>query len=128
MVPQQVAQDERLLTNPDVDAAREFFRHKSRALVPRVMTAKEATARFVHDGDYLAVGGFGTNRIPTAILHEIVRQGRKHLGFAGHTTTHDFQILAAGELLRPLRRRLHRRPGGARPVAQRPPASWRAAR
>ena len=36
------------------------------------------------------------NRIATALLHEVVRQERTNLGFAGHTTTHDFQILAAG--------------------------------
>ena len=58
----------------------------------------EAVARFVHDGDYLASGGFGTNRIATAALHEIVRQKKRNLGFAGHTTTHDFQILAAGNM------------------------------
>src|SRR5262249_13828846 len=51
-----------------------------------------------HDGDYFATGGFGTNRIPTAVCHEILRQGRQNLGFSGHTVTHDFQILAAGNL------------------------------
>ena len=60
------------------------------------MSVSDAVARFVHDGDYLASGGFGGNRIATALLHEVVRQERTNLGFAGHTTTHDFQILAAG--------------------------------
>lgn len=60
------------------------------------MSVAEAVERFVHDGDYLASGGFGGVRIATAVLHEIVRRRRKHLGFAGHTTTHDFQIMAAG--------------------------------
>ncbi|HRE28327.1 MAG TPA: CoA transferase, partial [Anaerolineales bacterium] len=32
-----------------------------------------------------------------AVLHEIVRQRKHNLGFAGHTTTHDFEILAAGQ-------------------------------
>ncbi|MHB9092865.1 MAG: CoA transferase subunit A, partial [Chloroflexota bacterium] len=45
---------------------------------------------------YLAVGGFGTNRVPVALLHEIVRQRRRNLGLSGHTATHDGQILAAG--------------------------------
>src|SRR5205085_942401 len=35
---------------------------------------------------------------PTAVLHEILRQGRQKLRFAGHTSTHDFQILCAGNL------------------------------
>ncbi len=86
-----------LFTNPDADAAREFFRTKSRVLKPKLSTVEEVVRTMLHDGDYIGIGGFGANRIPTAILHEIVRQGKKHLGFAGHTSTHDFQILAAGE-------------------------------
>jgi glutaconate CoA-transferase subunit A len=62
------------------------------------MSVKEAVERVVHDGDDLGSGGFGTNRIPTAICHEIVRQRRKNLIFAGHSCMHDFQILAAGEV------------------------------
>ena len=62
------------------------------------MSLKDAVERFVKDGDYLAIGGFGTSRTPIAACQEIVRQGRKNMGFAGHTSTHDFQILAAGEV------------------------------
>ncbi len=88
----------RLFTDPDPDKAREFFKKKSRKMESKVMGLKEAIAKFVHDGDYLAVGGFGANRTPIAACHEIVRQGRKNMGFAGKTATHDFQILAAGEV------------------------------
>ncbi len=87
-----------LFSEPDAEKAREFFRHKSRTMVNKSMSVKEAVDLFVHDGDYLAIGGFGANRIPTAVCHEIVRQRKKHLAFAGHTSTHDFQILAAGEV------------------------------
>jgi glutaconate CoA-transferase subunit A len=87
-----------LFMDPDPETARAFFRSKPRAQSNKVMTVPEAVARFVHDGDYLASGGFGVNRIATAALHEIVRQRRRNLGFAGHTTTHDFQILAAGNM------------------------------
>jgi glutaconate CoA-transferase subunit A len=66
-------------------------------MVDKRMTEKEAVQRFVHDGDYLAIGGFGANRIPNAICHAIVRQRKKNLGFLGHTSTHDFQVLAAGK-------------------------------
>lgn len=86
-----------LFTSPDADAAREFFRHKSRALKSKLTTVEEAVRTMIKDGDYVAIGGFGANRIPTAVLHEMLRQGKKHLGFAGHTSTHDFQILCAGE-------------------------------
>ena len=86
-----------LFTDPDADRAREFFRHKSRAMTNKVTTVEETVKTLINDGDYIAIGGFGANRIPTAIIHEIVRQGKKHLGFAGHTSTHDFQVLVAGE-------------------------------
>ncbi len=87
-----------LFMDPDADKAREFFRKKNRSMINKMMTVKDAVSKFVHDGDYLAIGGFGANRIPTAICHEIVRQRKKNLAFAGHTSTHDFQILAAGEV------------------------------
>jgi glutaconate CoA-transferase subunit A len=88
----------RIFTDPDADKAREFFRHKSRALVSKLTTVKEAVERLVKDGDYLSIGGFGANRVSIASLHEIVRQGKKNLGLAGHTATHDFQILCAGKV------------------------------
>ena len=88
----------RVFTDPDADKARAFFRGKNRKLDDKLTTVKEAVARFVHDGEYLVLGGFGANRIPAAVAHEIVRQGRKGMGFAGHTSTHDFQILCAGEV------------------------------
>jgi glutaconate CoA-transferase, subunit A len=87
-----------LFTDPSSDKARAFFASKPRGLVDKVMSVANAVRLFVRDGDYFATGGFGTNRIPTAICHEIIRQRRQHLGFAGHTTTHDFQILCAGNL------------------------------
>lgn len=87
-----------LFMDPDPEAARAFFRDKPRAQADKVMTVAAAVSQLVHDGDYLASGGFGSNRIATAVLHEILRQQRRDLGFAGHTTTHDFQILAAGNM------------------------------
>ncbi|MFC1461618.1 CoA transferase subunit A [Verrucomicrobiota bacterium] len=87
-----------LFMDPDPDAARAFFHKKSRALTDKVMPVKDAVSQFVKDGDYLASGGFGANRIATAALHEIVRQRKRNLGFAGHTATHDFQILTAGNM------------------------------
>ncbi|HEY1186072.1 MAG TPA: CoA-transferase [Gemmata sp.] len=85
-------------TSPASDDARAAFAAKPRGLVDKVMSVREAVARFVRDGDYFATGGFGANRIPAAVCHEIVRQRRQNLGFSGHTTTHDFQILCAGNL------------------------------
>ena len=91
-----LAGEGRLFTDPDPDVLRARNARRSRGLVPKVTTVPEAVARYVPDGAYVAVGGFGQTRIPTALLHEIVRQGRRHLGLSGHTATHDFQILTAG--------------------------------
>jgi len=87
-----------LFMDPDPDKAREFFRGKTRAMIDKRMSAKEAVEKYVTDGCYFAIGGFGANRIPNAIVHEIVRQRRRNLGFLGHTSTHDFQVLAAGKV------------------------------
>jgi len=87
-----------LFTSPDCDSAREYFRGKPKGMVDKVMSVNDAVSRFVSDNDYLASGGFGCDRIPSAVMHEIVRQKKQNLGLAGHTATHDFQILCAGNL------------------------------
>ena len=86
-----------LFMDPDADKARAFFRQKKRALINKVMPLKDAIGQFVQDGFYLGIGGFGANRTPVAACHEIVRQEKKNLIFCGHTSTHDYQILSAGE-------------------------------
>ena len=91
-----------LFGDPDPDHAREFFRKKSRKMESKLMSVKDSVEKFIHDGDYFASGGFGANRISVAVLHEMVRQGRKNMGLAGHTMTHDFQILAAGKVFNKL--------------------------
>ena len=85
-----------LFVEPDCDEARRSFREKPKRLTDKVLPVTDAVQRFVRDGDYLASGGFGGDRIAAAVLHEIVRQRKQGLGFAGHTATHDFQILCAG--------------------------------
>jgi glutaconate CoA-transferase subunit A len=87
----------RIFTDPDPDLLRAHLGRKNKGLVDKLTTASDAIERFVSDGCYLASGGFGGVRIPTMLLHEVVRQGRKGMGFCGHTSTHDFQILAAGQ-------------------------------
>src|SRR5437762_1920925 len=87
-----------LFTSPDPDAARADFAKQPRALVDKRTTVADAVAKHIRDGDYLAIGGFGVNRIPTAVVHELLRQKKQNLAFAGHTSTHDFQLLCAGNL------------------------------
>jgi glutaconate CoA-transferase subunit A len=88
-----------LWADPSANQAREYFATKSRALTDKVTTVSDAVARLIPDGCYLAIGGFGCDRIPTAVVHEILRQAKQNLSFAGHTATHDFQILCAGNLM-----------------------------
>lgn len=89
------AGQEELFVDPDPDKARAFFRDKSRALENKVTTVEKAVLDYVRDGDYIAVGGFGHVRIPTSILYEIVRQKKRDLGMAGHTSIYDSDLLAA---------------------------------
>lgn len=89
----------KLYMNPDADTARKFFRQKSRKLVDKTTTLAEAVSRLVHDGDYIACGGFGTSRVSTAAIHEIMRQRKINLGFSAHSATHDFQLLASGRCI-----------------------------
>ena len=107
-----------LFTDPDPDHARRFFQKKTRKMVNKSMPLSDAIRNFVHEVDYLATGGFGGNRSPIAACHEILRQGRKNLGFCGHTTTHDFEILCAGEAFDWLDAGYIRglRPAGCRPA------------
>jgi glutaconate CoA-transferase subunit A len=85
-----------LFADPNVEKAREFFGARRLAGTNKLVSAAEAVRKYVPDGCYVASGGFGSNRISTILLHEIVRQHKKHLGLAGHTATHDFQLLCAG--------------------------------
>ncbi len=87
-----------LFANPSANLARAHFAGKNRALVDKLTTVHDAVSRLIVDGDYLAIGGFGSDRLPSAVLHEIVRQRKQKLSLAGHTATHDFQILCAGNL------------------------------
>ena len=97
MNPQLSTKEKRQLygfTSPD--KLREHNLKKSRAMVSKLTDLKSAVSKFVKDGDYIGIGGFGMDRIPAAALHEIVRQKKRHLTLAGHTATHDGQILCAG--------------------------------
>lgn len=86
-----------LFMDPDPDRARAHFSKKNRAMTDKQMTVSDAVSKFIPDGTYIAIGGFGCVRVPVAVMHEILRQGKKGLGLSGHTATHDFQILSAGE-------------------------------
>jgi acyl CoA:acetate/3-ketoacid CoA transferase alpha subunit len=78
----------------DPDEARDWvLNNKSRDLKDKTMSVKEAVSRFVHDGDFIASGGFGHVRVSMAIVYEIIRQKKRNLAMAGKTAVHDFDIL-----------------------------------
>jgi acyl CoA:acetate/3-ketoacid CoA transferase alpha subunit len=80
----------------DPDENREWIAaNKSRELTDKTMSAADAVAKFVRDGDLVASGGFGHVRVSMAIIYEIIRQRKKNLILAGKTAVHDCDILVA---------------------------------
>jgi len=69
--------------------------NKSRALVDKRTTLKEAVAKHVPDGGLLACGGFGHIRVSMTAIYEIIRQGKKEMTLCGKTAVHDCDILIA---------------------------------
>lgn len=85
----------------DPDENRAWIReHKPRGLTDKRMSVREAIERFVHDDDYLAVGGFGHIRTPMALIYEIIRQQKRNLVMAGKTAVHDIDLLIGGGCVR----------------------------
>ena len=85
-----------LLAWHDPDEHRRWvLENKPRNLEDKQTTLKEALAKFLHDGDYIAMGGFGHVRISMATIYEIIRQGKRNLVMAGKTAVHDFDIMVA---------------------------------
>ena len=56
------------------------------------MSAKEAVAEFVHDGDIVYLG-FGASFCPFALAYELIRQGKKDLDLVGGTPQPQLQQL-----------------------------------
>jgi len=80
----------------DPDENRQWvLENKPRDLHDKQTTMAEAVARFIHDGDLVASGGFGHVRVAMAGIYEIIRQGRRHLVLAGKTAVHDGDLLIA---------------------------------
>jgi acyl CoA:acetate/3-ketoacid CoA transferase alpha subunit len=78
----------------DPDGFRAHVReNKQRALVPRLVTAREAVERFVTDGDYLTYECNYLMRGPNAVFHEIIRQEKRDLWVAGKFTYVDVALL-----------------------------------
>ncbi len=70
--------------------------NKSLAKVDKRTTMEKAVSRYVQDGSYVKLGGFGQVRTSMSAIYEIVRQRKKDLILAGHTTSHDVDVLLSG--------------------------------
>ena len=80
----------------DPDENREWVRaNKPRHLLDKRTSVREAVEKYVHDGDFIAFGGFGHIRVPMALVYEIIRQGKRGLVMAGKTAVHDIDLLIA---------------------------------
>ena len=64
-----------LIQPVDLAAFRKHNREKTKALVDKRMSEKEAVARFIKDGDYIGTELYGTVRCPMSITREIIRRG-----------------------------------------------------
>lgn len=86
----------KILAWHDPDEQRRWIsENKSRRLQDKRTSLEEAVRKLVHDGDYVALGGFGHVRVPMAGVCEIVSQGKRNLTLAAKTGTHDADILIA---------------------------------
>lgn len=92
----------KLIQPPDLDAFREWNRtEKSRELLDKIMTEKEAVTRFVKDGDYIGIELYGTVRSPMSLVREIIRQGFHKLKCAGQGVF-ESDLLAAANTIKQL--------------------------
>jgi acyl CoA:acetate/3-ketoacid CoA transferase alpha subunit len=86
-----------LIQPPDLEAFREWNRtEKSHKLIDKLMTEREAVARFVFDGCYIGTELYGTVRCPMSLAREVVRQGKQALRVCGQGVLELDLWLAAG--------------------------------
>lgn len=78
------------------DDFREWTAKKTRAMVPKIMSAQEAVARFVQDGDYIVWECNYLQRGPSILLREVIRQRKADLWAGGKFTWVDVALLLAG--------------------------------
>lgn len=98
----------------DPDGFRRWVRdHKPRAMVEKLMSEREAVARFVQDGDYLIYDCNYLQRGPSSLIREVIRQGKRELWVgakftwvgvamlvgAGCTTRIDVGFVIAGRVI-----------------------------
>ncbi len=95
-----VAEGEASLIQPvDLDGFREHNRNKSKALIDKTMTEKEAIHKFVKSGDYVGFELYGTVRCPMSLTRELVRSGKKDFRIVGQGV-HELDLMFAADMVR----------------------------
>lgn len=86
----------RLLAWRDPDDQRRWvLMNKPRRIEDKRVNLSDAVAKYVRDGDYIAIGGFGHVRVSMASVYEIIRQRKRKLTMVGKPGVHDFDLLIA---------------------------------
>lgn len=80
----------------DPDTVRAQRAQKERGLTDKRLTAQQAVAQFVRDGDYIGCDLTYFIRGPNALLHEIIRQQRKQLWFCAKYCYAESILLVGG--------------------------------
>jgi acyl CoA:acetate/3-ketoacid CoA transferase alpha subunit len=81
----------------DPDGFRDWVReHKDRALVPKLMSEKDAVEKFIQDGDYLLYECNYLQRGPSALIREVIRQKKKDLWLGAKFTWVAAALLVGG--------------------------------
>ena len=86
---------------PSPEQARKVMVNKSKALIDKRMTLKEAVGKYIHDGIRIGIGGFVNTRVPVSIIHEIIRKGAKDLTVSFQSNSICAELLAGAMLLYP---------------------------
>lgn len=79
--------------------ARRKIEEKDKSLRPKLMSLSQAVKEFITDGKHVAIGGCLNTRTPTALVHEIIRQGAKNLTVSRSITGIEADILIAASAL-----------------------------
>src|SRR5205809_453460 len=87
----------------DPDGYREWVRdHKNRAMVPKLLSEKEAIEKFVSDGDYIVYECNYLQRGPSALIREVIRQQKKDLWVGAKFTWVAAALLVGAGCTRPM--------------------------
>ncbi len=80
----------------DPDAIRRWMRdHKRREFVDKTLSAADAVARYVADGDYVSFDFSSFTRGPLGLIREVIRQRKKDLWYCAKFTLMESTLLVA---------------------------------